>query len=762
MDYSQVKRVHVVVKTHLDAAFTAPAAVVHQQYLGGRMEAVLDLARRLNRDGQRAFVWTLGSYMVDYALRYGGPSLKAKLEEGIRRGDLVWHALAVPAHTELMDGELLDFGLSIGAGLDKRFSRTTIACRINDMPGHTRSMIPHLARFGVKYMSIANLGCSLAPDLPPTFLWRDPQSGSEVVVQYCTTTDIPCCVEGMEDALEFIPMGDNAGPTSEDEVTAAIDRIRRHWGPNVQICASTMDDYASKLWDFREHLPVYTGELGDTWIFGAASDPVKVAAYRELLHLRTAWEKAGLWGPSCPGWEDFNRALLMIPEHSWGVDSKKYLGDFRNWDKEDFTRARALDQVGDGDFPMHIESLRDAYHEERDRDGGTYSYRLFEATHEEQRRYLALAVSVLPDQLRQQAESRIRYLTGEAVLEGMDYHSVADYLKPYVPKQPVQAKLEEVDADVSAGGAANPISIGEEVTFGNLSLVVGPDGSLQFLKNLTSQVIWIERRPGHGRGGYGMGGNISDPAPGGWTGASTKAEADQSAAYFGRLLYTTYDYADVINTFNMYVRDPERNWKWCESDYGKPGMEYAKTARHGAYPFTAVSTWRVKDRLIINLAGNAEAAHLYGCPHRAQIAYDFSGTAAGGTSFTVTVSWFDKDANRLPEGLWLDMAPQLENPSHLRLTKLGETVDPMEVVRGGGRRLHAVEKVTNRDQLGTFTVINEHAPLVSLGGHFLYEDNRPLPDLEKGFSYLLYDNRWGTNFKAWCEDDARFEFRVKL
>lgn len=33
-------------------------------------------------------------------------------------------------------------------------------------------------------------------------------------------------------------------------------------------------------------------------------------------------------------------------------------------------------------------------------------------------------------------------------------------------------------------------------------------------------------------------------------------------------------------------------------------------------------------------------------------------------------------------------------------------------------------------------------------------------DLSRGFAFLLYNNRWGTNFKQWFDEDMRFSFDI--
>ena len=63
---------------------------------------------------------------------------------------------------------------------------------------------------------------------------------------------------------------------------------------------------------------------------------------------------------------------------------------------------------------------------------------------------------------------------------------------------------------------------------------------------------------------------------------------------------------------------------------------------------------------------------------------------------------------------------------------------------------------------GRVIVENLHSPLLSVGGHFLYGDYRELPVMEDGFAWCLYNNKWGTNFKMWCEDDCTFEYVIDV
>lgn len=62
-----------------------------------------------------------------------------------------------------------------------------------------------------------------------------------------------------------------------------------------------------------------------------------------------------------------------------------------------------------------------------------------------------------------------------------------------------------------------------------------------------------------------------------------------------------------------------------------------------------------------------------------------------------------------------------------------------------------------------FDFVNCHSPLVSLGSGKILEYDNKFEDVEKdGFTYILHDNVWGTNFPLWYEDNASFDFKIKL
>ena len=332
--------IHLIFKTHLDVGFTDFARNVVSSYFDRYIPQALALARSLREEGDRdRFIWTTGSWLIyEYLERTHGPQ-RQEMEAAITAGDIAWHGLPFTVHSELLDADLFRFGLSMSQELDRRFGRRTIAAKMTDVPGHTRAIVPLLAEAGIRFLHIGVNPASTPPRVPPVFRWRDP-SGAEVMVMYQRGAygDL-MTVPRLGDAIAFAHTGDNQGPQSADQIRAAHAELRARF-PTAVVAASTLDAFAAALEQVRETLPVITGELGDTWIHGVGSDPAKVARYRELLRLRRRWLAEGRVKANDAAFRAFSRSLLMVPEHTWGLDVKTHLDDWTNYGREPFDAAR--------------------------------------------------------------------------------------------------------------------------------------------------------------------------------------------------------------------------------------------------------------------------------------------------------------------------------------------------------------------------------------------------------------------------------------
>jgi hypothetical protein len=339
-DNEAIKKVHLIFKTHLDVGFTNLAANVIKIYMEEFIPGALNLAENIRTKGdQNRFVWTTGSWLIYQFLEKAEPIMRKRMEKAIQNGDIAWHGLPFTMHSELTDPSLYDLGIQLSVGLDKRFGKKTIAAKMTDVPGHTRGVIPILAKNDIQLLHIGVNPASRPPDVPPLFIWRAPD-GKEIVVMYQKTYGSQMTLPGTKTVVAICFTNDNHGPHKPEEIAKIYSDLHQQY-PNAQVIASTLNAIADDISAIRKQLPVVTQELGDTWIHGAGSDPLKVARFRELSRLRKSWlkDKSLQFGDSTD--LAFGIPLLTVAEHTWGLDVKKSLMDYNIYKQEDFRMARS-------------------------------------------------------------------------------------------------------------------------------------------------------------------------------------------------------------------------------------------------------------------------------------------------------------------------------------------------------------------------------------------------------------------------------------
>ncbi|MEE8441694.1 MAG: DUF5054 domain-containing protein, partial [Spirochaetia bacterium] len=169
-------------------------------------------------------------------------------------------------------------------------------------------------------------------------------AGAEIVVMYHHSYGSTMTVPSLADSISFAHTTDNRRPQNLDEVRQIFAGLRAEF-PCATVVASTLDDFARALRKVRGTLPVVTAEIGDTWIHGAASDPRKIAQYRALSRLRLGWIADDTVDEADERLAAFSRCLLLIPEHTWGLDDKTFLADEKDY-RQDLSsglqRTRAI------------------------------------------------------------------------------------------------------------------------------------------------------------------------------------------------------------------------------------------------------------------------------------------------------------------------------------------------------------------------------------------------------------------------------------
>lgn len=331
------KSIHLVFKTHLDIGFTDHAAKVRQQYHDQFIPQAIATGEHFFAENpeQPEFIWTTGAWLIWDHLNSQAPERVQRLEQAIERGLITWHGLPFTTHSELMSPAVFRAGLSYAQELDKRFGRTTTAAKMTDVPGHTLGIVPLLAKVGIRFLHLGVNTASPVPDVPPIFRWQAP-GGEEVVVMYQGSygaTEFPA---GDDVGLSFAHTNDNIGPQSVGQTVEVLRQLRTEY-PGAMIAASTLDNFGAAMWARKDDFPVVTQEIGDSWIHGAASDPVKLARYRALQRIYDGFDSIS------DRRRAFGRGLCMVAEHTWGVDIKTYLRDETAWDRQAFEAARKND-----------------------------------------------------------------------------------------------------------------------------------------------------------------------------------------------------------------------------------------------------------------------------------------------------------------------------------------------------------------------------------------------------------------------------------
>jgi hypothetical protein len=220
--------------------------------------------------------------------------------------------------------------------------------------------------------------------------------------------------------------------------------------------------------------------------------------------------------------------------------------------------------------------------------------------------------------------------------------------------------------------------------------------------------------------------------------------------------YELFSQTEYDRFWNQYIVNTPETFPWAIRDYTKQGINQFVTQQRTWHPLVS-SIARKQDetgtRFLVEMLMPSESATTYGAPGRLTLEIH---APHAKPILELSFQWFEKQACRLPEAIWLSFAPLAPDPDGWKMEKLGAWISPQEVVRNGNRRLHAVGKdIAYQDQ---FLLETLDAPLVAPGEPSLLNFTNDQPDLTHGVHINLFNNVWGTNFPMWYEEDARFRF----
>lgn len=336
----EVTKVYVLFKTHLDVGFTDLSSVVTQRYINEFIPKALEVSEKLQADGSgERYVWTTGAWLIWKYLHSASPDESRRLEKALRRGDIVWNAVPYTVESETMNRDLFETTLLLSQKLDRKYGKRTIAAKMTDVPGHTRSIIAPMYDAGIRFLHIGVNPASPIPEVPTYCRWKNAE-GKEIILVYQQDYGTENLLPGGKTAIAINFTGDNHGPHNYEQVKKIYADLRRRY-PKAELVGASFNEVARELTAIKEKLPVVTSEIGDTWIYGYGSAPIRMAKFRKLSSLYSQWLQKRKIDRNSDEALNFAIELGLIAEHTQGLDIKTHL---RNWDKYDtdqFLAARS-------------------------------------------------------------------------------------------------------------------------------------------------------------------------------------------------------------------------------------------------------------------------------------------------------------------------------------------------------------------------------------------------------------------------------------
>ncbi len=328
----------LVMKSHFDIGYSALARDVEHEYRTTMIDRALETMEqnaKVAGPGEQ-FVWTIPGWPMQTILWDGqNPTRKHRIEEALKRGNLVIHALPYTIETGSADIETLARCFLYSSRIARQYGLALPNdAKMTDVPGHDWIIPTLLHHAGVKFFHLGANPTNIQLKQPRIFWWEGPD-GSRVLTMFSNGYDsglLPPADWPHKTWLAMVMGSDNEGPPSAASVRGWIATIKKTF-PNAKITVGRMEDFADSLLAEKPELPVVRGNVSDSWIHGLASSPnamktlanvrPKLFALESLRTLNLAWgiEFQPLPEVIAAGYDN----SLRWSEHTWGLANQHFV-----------------------------------------------------------------------------------------------------------------------------------------------------------------------------------------------------------------------------------------------------------------------------------------------------------------------------------------------------------------------------------------------------------------------------------------------------
>lgn len=739
----------IVSKSHFDIGYSALARDVEHEYRTTMIDRALETMEqnaKVAGPGEQ-FVWTIPGWPMQTILWDGqNPARKLRIEEALRKGNLVIHALPYTIETASADIETLARSFIYSSRIARQYGLPLPNDgKMTDVPGHDWIIPTLLYHAGVKFFHLGANPTNIQIKVPRIFWWEGPD-GSRVLTMFSTGYDsglLPPADWPHKTWLAMVMGGDNEGPPSAASVRDWIATIRKSF-PNAKITVGRMEDFADSLLAEKPDLPVVRGNVSDSWIHGLASSPnamKTLANMRPKLFALDSLRTLDIaWGIQFQAVSDIIAAgydnSLRWTEHTWGLANQHFVPGLYG---EAFYKAYA------GGLPPNYEHMIKSWQEH-----DNFAFRLED--------------SVVP-----RLEAELHTLAENVNVAGLRIvvfnplpwprDGVVDFAFPFMGSVAGKTAVESVDngeilalqtwgAHSHRNGrfiARNVSALGYKTYI--FSNAKPKETSLvSDTKSATIENRWFKI--------------TLDPARGRIAGIREKASGAEwvdttSPHGFGQYLYQQFDRKECDAYINSYL---------FSQYHGSHGPITAKTifvpesARH--IEFSPANT-----NLEITQNGFSMTASLIPpvttCenPHTAGLIVtlyeDFP-------AIDLKVNIINHPATENPEAGWICLPLAIPDPQ-FRLRTPGALTDPAkEMIEGGNFGFFWTQGgVSVCDSAGRGVgICSPDAPALSLGEPGICKFKGSWPNPKSSVYVHLFNNQWNTNFRSFW--NGPFSARVRL
>ena len=735
-EYPNLEEVIVVSKCHLDAGYTMTVPQLQEKIRKSdcdRALALFDADRASPAD--RHFRWTFPVWSMEAALdeRQDG-ARRARVEEAVREGRLLWHAMPFTIQTETSDLEELVRIIGRSSAMSRRFGKPLPRwAKQTDVPDQAWALPTVLANSGVKFLHMGINGCSkpaqVTDKMPLLCWWKGPDC-SRILLgtspQYGWKSVKPPKGWKYSRWLIIAVGGDNAGLPSQKDIDRIFAEAKKVL-PGVRVRFGNPEEFADAIIAEEKanpSLPVVRGDMPDTWIQGATSTPEATAIHRravgELItlgQLDATLQTFGLDTGDVSGlldnaWRDAG----MYSEHTWGFRGHKMRGP-KLYDGKFLRRYKA------GEYRHFDDSFK--FHED-------YARRAHKAAQD------GIA-------------ARMSLLAENVAAEGP--HVVVFNPLPYA--RDTEVEVEMPDGFTMPGGVRD----GGKVRFLAKGL---PAGGYKTFKVNRAERAEVRQTPldlqvMHGRTIDFRHFTVKfDLEKGGISSLVEKSTGrelvKQGGHVLGQFMHERFSRNEVKRFRAAYdTRQPN-------DAFGKPGMPDEKKSPYAAMTPKGWTATHVRNALGETVT--LRPSDTLGLAKEYEISFSFPDAAA-----YVDISWKvnGKTPDPIPEGGWLCLPFNVGDPV-FRIGRIGATIDPKkDIIFGANRNLFTSDRAltvrAGADGAGV-GVASVDLPLWSLGkpGLWLYEPDY-VPTEPEVFANL-YNNMWSTNYPLWIPGSWTATLRI--